>query len=145
MTWCATTDVYECLVFTDNTVLLAIYIEPPADVRSVPQNYTIHCITTGQNDTNITVELYLEKRPTRNKDLSSYHTNLTSFLTLNATTQTLDYSEVRVWYADRTVVDATRFSGHGGLTEYNGDHDWTCEVVKNKDLSTYIRGYTALE
>ena len=45
----------------DNTVLSAIYIEPPADVRSVPQNYTIHCITTGQSSSNITVGIFLER------------------------------------------------------------------------------------
>ena len=46
---------------TDNTVLSAIYIEPPTDMRSVPQNYTIHCITIGQRPDRITVEVFLEK------------------------------------------------------------------------------------
>ena len=50
----------DTLLFAGNTVLLAIYIDPPTDVKSVPQNYTIHCITTGQNSSNITVGMFLE-------------------------------------------------------------------------------------
>ena len=157
MTWCATTDVYECLVFTDNTVLLAIYIEPPADVRSVPQNYTIHCITTGQSTSSITVGLFLERHGNSYYDsmfttnvppVSGYNQTPPPPSTLNSATHTYDYSEEVVWRADRVEVDGTEFSAQG-LTKYNGDHDWACGVSiagggGYDDLQTYIRGEVVL-
>ena len=138
-------------MLTGNTVLLAIYIEPPADVRNVPQNYTIHCITTGQSTSSITVGLFLERhgkcyyiQPQFSPPVSGYNQHPPPS-TLNSTTLTYDYSEEVVWRADRVEVDGTEFSDQG-LTKYNGDHDWACGVnISDRggdydDLRTYIRG-----
>ena len=136
----------------DNTVLSSIYIEPPADVRSVPQNYTMHCITTGQTSSNITVGMFLERHGqdyyTGNvPPVLGYSQDPPLLNTLNSTTHTYDYSEEVVWRADRVVVDSTEFNEQG-LTKYNGDHDWSCGVSYNTsgydDLQTYIRGETVL-
>ena len=129
---------------SENKVLSAIYIEPPADVRSVPQNYTIHCITTGQSSSNITVGMYLERHGYSYFNSSYYVLGYDEIL--NSTTLTYDYSEEVVWRADRVVVDSTEFKEHG-LTKYNADHDWACGVNhsdKYEDLQTYIRGKTLL-
>ena len=143
---------YECLIFAGNTVLSAIYIEPPADVRSVPQNYTIHCITTGQSTSSITVELFLERHgntyydPTINTNVppvSGYNQHPPPPSILNSANHTYDYSEEVVWRADRVEVDETEFSAQG-FTKHNGDHDWACGVNYvgggYDDLQTYIRG-----
>ena len=136
----------------DNTVLSAIYIEPPADVRSVPQNYTIHCITTGQSSSNITVGMFLEKHGqdyyTGNvPPVLGYSQDPPLLNTLNSATLTYDYSEEVVWRADRVEVDGTEFNEQG-LTKYNADHDWACGVSYPTsgydDLQTYIRGETVL-
>ena len=131
-------------------MLLAIYIEPPADVRSVPQNYTIHCITTGHSTSSITVGLFLElhgnsyyDQPQFPPPVSGYNQHPPPPSTLNSTTLIYDYSEEVVWRADRVEVDGTEFSAQG-LTKYNGDHDWACGVSivggGYDDLQTYIRG-----
>ena len=131
-------------------MLSAIYIEPPADVRSVPQNYTIHCITTGQNTSSITVGLFLEQHGNKHYDqpqfpppVSAYNQYPPPPSTLNSATLTYDYSEEVVWRADRVEVDSTEFTEQG-LTRYSGDHDWACVVYTvgggYNDLQTYIRG-----
>ena len=130
---------------TGNQVLSAIYIEPPADVTSVPQNYTIHCITTGQSSSNITVGMFLERH-----GQSYYDTEDPPVLgysqtppLINSTALTYDYSVEVVWRADRTEFDRTEFNEQG-LTKYNADHDWACGVnypiSEYDDLQTYIRG-----
>ena len=138
-------------MLTDNTVLTAIYIEPPADVRSVPQNYTIHCITTGQNTSSITVGLFVERRgndyyyvrKAAPPPVLGYNEILPVVVTLNSTTLTHDYSEEVVWSADTVVMDATAFEGQG-LSRYNGDHDWACAYPSHLPhfdvVQTYIRG-----
>ena len=103
------------LAFTDNTVLSAIYIEPPADVRSVPQNYTIHCITTGQTSSNITVGMFLERHGQdyyigNVPPVLGYSQDPPLLNTLNSTTLTYDYSEEVVWRADRVEVDRAQNS-----------------------------------
>ena len=112
---------------------------------SVPQNYTVHCITTGFLFS-VYVELALENMYYNNSNkappVSGYnqhpaHSELGVAI--------FDYSEEVVWGADTVVVDGTEFSDQG-LTRYNGDHDWACHVdsstlVDDKDvLQTYIRG-----
>ena len=117
-------------------------------MKSVPQNYTIHCITTGQSSSNITVGMFLERH-----GQSHYNTNIPPVMgysqipptvnTLNSTTLTYDYSEEVVWRADRTEFDETEFDAQG-FTKYNADHDWACGVSYPisgyDDLQTYIRG-----
>ena len=78
-----------------NKVLSAIYIEPPADVRSVPQNYTIHCITTGQSSSNITVGMFLERHSQQYyignvPPVLGYSQDPPLLNTLNSTTLTYD-------------------------------------------------------
>ena len=137
----------------DNSVLAAIYIEPPADVRSVPQNYTIHCITTGENTSSIIVGLFLDRRERAHYDhedhppppVLGYVQNPSVVGTLNSATLTHDYSEEVVWSADRVVNYDTEFDAQG-LSKQNGDHDWACAVdYPNQTphfatLQTYIRG-----
>ena len=133
-----------------NLFVFAIYIEPPADVRSVLQNYTIHCITSGWTVTSGTVKMYLENHENSNYTAESpppvlgYSMRPLSPTTLNEAGLIYDYSEEVVWKADRVVVDGTEFSDQG-LTKYNGDHDWACHGgIQNYDdtnfLQTYIRG-----
>ena len=119
-------------------------------MRIVPQNYTIHCITTGQNSSNITVGMFLERHGNGYYDVQvppvlGYSQNPPYHNTLNSTTLTYDYFEEVVWRADRVEVDNTEFNDQG-LTEYNGDHDWACGVnyptSGYDDLQTYIRGET---
>ena len=94
-----------------NLVLFAIYIEPPADVRSVPQNYTIHCITSGVTSSTITVKMYLENHENSDYTAQSpppvlgYSMRPLSPTTLNETDLIFDYSEEVVWRADTVVVD----------------------------------------
>ena len=134
-----------------NTVLSAIYIEPPADVRSVPQNYTIHCITTGQSSSNITVGMFLERHSQQYyignvPPVLGYSQDPPLLNTLNRATLTYDYSEEVLWRADRIEVDLTEFNDQGH-TEYNAEHDWACGVTYSRgydDLQTYIRGETVL-
>ena len=137
-------------MLTDNTVLAAIYIEPPADVRSVPQNYTIHCITTGESTSSIIVGLFVERQgnahhysPNRTPPVSGYNQTLPVVSTLNSTTLTYDYSEEVVWSADKVVVQASEFEGQG-LSRLNGDHDWACAYPSTSPhtdvVQTYIRG-----
>ena len=123
-----------------NRVLLAIYIDPPVDVKSVPQNYTIHCITTSSN---INVKMFLESHGN-----SYYNNQIPPVLGYNETPPLLMstsgtchyYSEEVVWQANSVVTDSTDFSEEG-LTKYNGDHDWSCQVeTHNNYLQTYIRG-----
>ena len=128
-------------------MLLAIYIEPPADVRSVPQNYTIHCITTGQNSGDITVGIFLERHGqfyynTKTAAVQGYSQTPSLIKTLNSRTLAYDYSVVVTWRADQVEMDSTEFDQQG-LTKHNGDHDWACGVDSIKgydDLQTYIRG-----
>ena len=136
-----------------NSVLSAIYIEPPADVRRVPQNYTIHCITTGEIISSIIVGLFLERRSRAYYDkwnrppppVSGYIQTPPVVSTLNSSTLTHDYSEEVVWSADRVENLDTEF-GTQGLSQYNGDHDWACAVDYPNHpphfatLQTYIRG-----
>ena len=127
--------------------LSAIYIELPANM-SVPQNYTVHCITSGTSAHILNVQLFLETHGNEYHDsatppVSGYnqtpaHSVLGSY--------TYDYSEEVVWRADTVVVDGTEFSEQG-VTKYNGDHDWACHVniiggTSNDvdKLQTYIRG-----
>ena len=133
---------------TGNTVLSAIYIEPPADVRSIPQSYTIHCITVGKKSSDINVGMYLERHGQSYYNFQvppvlGYYQNPPYRNTLNSTTLTYDYSEEVVWRADRVEDDSTEFNKQG-LTKYNGDHDWACGVnyptSRYDDLQTYIRG-----
>ena len=133
-----------------NVALFAIYIEPPADVSSVPQNYTIHCITSEVVTSFITVKMYLENHD-GNSDYTAqspppvlgYSMRPLSPTTLNEADLIYDYSEEVVWRADTVVVDGTEFSDQG-LTKYNGDHDWACHGGINSGdnyfLQTYIRG-----
>ena len=119
-------------------------------MRSVPQNYTINCITTGQNSSNITLGMFLERHG-RNyyishvPPVSGYNQTPPLLNTLNSATLTYDYSEEVVWRADRVEVDQTEFDKQG-LTKYNADHDWACTVnyptSGYDDLQTYIRGET---
>ena len=133
-----------------STVLTVIYIEPPADVRSVPQNYTIHCITTGRITSSVFVDLFLEthgnihyNKPQFTPPVSGYNQVPPVVSTLNSTTLTYDYSEEVVWSADTVVVEGSEFSDQGLLSD-NGDHDWECGVFylngRYNDLQTYIRG-----
>ena len=137
-------------LLADNTVLLAIYIDPPTDVKSVP-NYTIHCITTGQSSSNITVGMFLERHGQSyysvvDPPVIGYSQIPPTVNTLNSATLTYDFSEQVVWRADRTEFDETEFEEQG-FTKYNADHDWTCGVSYPingyVDLQTYIRGETA--
>ena len=108
---------------TDNTVLSAIYIEPPTDMRSVPQNYTIHCITIGQRPDRITVEVFLEKydeNETNGTEATTYNQSLSDPVLLDTTTNTYDYSTEVSWSADKVETTATEFSDYG-LTRHNGD------------------------
>ena len=125
-----------------NTVLLAIYIDPPVDVKTVPQNYTIHCITTGQNSSNTTVGMFLESRGN-----SYYNNQIPPVLgytetpsLLMITNETYHYYSQVVWQANSVVTDSTDFSEEG-LAKYNGDHDWSCQIeTYNYSLQTYITG-----
>ena len=138
-------------MFAGNTVLLAIYIDPPVDMKSVPQNYTIHCITTGQSSSNITVGMFLEAHgqcyySVIVPPVMGYSQIPPTVNTLNSATLTYyDYSEEVVWRADRTEFDETEFDEQG-FTKYNADHDWACRVDNPisgyDDLQTYIRGGT---
>ena len=132
---------------TYGSPLLAIYIEPPADVRRVPQNYTVHCITKGLLTNILNVELNLEVHhrfiyyaktvPGRNHHLVP--------MILDDNLVLYDYTAEVVWRADIVVVNGTEFSDQG-LTKYNGDHDWACHVdvdsnfKDDSELQTYIRG-----
>ena len=137
------------VIGTESTTLAAIYIDPPTDMKSVPQSYTLHCITTGQNTSSITVGLFLETHsqmyytPPRLVPVSGYSQVLPTVSTLNSVTFTYDYSEEVVWSADKVVEDATEFRAQG-VSKYNGDHDWACRVDypdgEYDDLQTYIRG-----
>ena len=133
----------------DNTVLSAIYIDPPADVRSIPQSYTIHCITTGWSDSNTAVGIFLERHGQSYYDkivppVLGFNGIPPNMSILNSAKQTYDYYETVVWRADRVEVDETEFNE--SFTKYNGDHDWACRFVypmlpeKYEDLQTYIRG-----
>ena len=134
-------------------MLEAIYIEPPADVRSVPQNYTVHCITTGQDTSNITVGLFLETHGNSyynqaqfTPPVSGYNQVPPVVSTLNNSSLTHDYSEEVVWSADTVEEEATEFSDQR-MSRHNGDHDWACGVNHNggyDDLQTYIRGENEL-
>ena len=132
-------------LFADNTVLLAIYIDPPVDMKSVPQNYTIHCFTTGQSSSDINFGMFLERHGQSYYDhvvppVIGYSEIPPTVNTLNSTNLTYDYSEEVVWRADRTEFDETEF-GEQGFTKYNADHDWACVVnYLYDDLQTYIRG-----
>ena len=96
---------------------------------SVPQNYTVHCITSGTSAHILNVQLFLETHGNEYYDsatppVSGYnqhpaHNELAVF--------THDYSEEVVWRADTVVVDGTEFSNQG-LTKYDGNHDWACHV-----------------
>ena len=123
-------------------------------MKSVPQNYTIHCITTGQNSSNIHVGMFLERHGQSYYNLSQTISPVMGYSqipptvnTLNSTTLTYDYSEEVVWRADRTEFDGTEFDEQG-FTKYNADHDWACRVDKPTkaydDLQTYIRGETIM-
>ena len=123
-------------------------------MRSVPQNYTIHCITTGQTSSNITVGMFLERHGQAYYNsignippVLGYSQGPPLLNTLNSATLTYDYSEEVVWRADRVEVDQTEFNEQG-LTKYNADHDWACGVSYPTsgydDLQTYIRGETVL-
>ena len=111
---------------------------------SVPQNYTVHCITTGFNNVHFTVELALENMYYNNSNnpppVSGYNQH-PAHRELGIVTY--DYSEEVVWRADTVVVDGTEFSDQG-LTRYNGDHDWACHVNITGGgidvVQTYIRG-----
>ena len=139
---------YICYIFLNaaNQIKSAIYIEPPADVKSVPQSYTVHCITAGFRNDLFTVELALENmyytNPNNPPPVSGYNQH-PDHSVLNSDTFTYDYSEEVVWRADTVVVDGTEFSDRG-LTKYNGDHDWACHVNITDGgkyvLQTYIRG-----
>ena len=129
------------LLIGSNTVLSAIYIEPPADVRSVPQNYTVHCITTGQSTSSITVGLFLERHG------KSYHydqlqpqniSSLSEYSTLSDTSLTYDFSEVITWGMSIGEMEESEISGDQEI--YNGDHHWVCHVNSYETLQTYIRG-----
>ena len=100
-------------------------------MRSVPQNYTIHCITTEQSSSNI--KLFLENIIS---PVLGYSQVPPLFDQLNA--NTYDHFEEVVWRADRVVVDVTYFSNQG-FSQFNGDHDWACDVSGNV-LQIYIRG-----
>ena len=118
-------------------------------MTTVPQNYTIHCITTGQSSSNITVGIFIERRGQSYYDyvalppVMGYSLIPPTVNILNSATLTYDYSEEVVWRADRTVFDETEFDEQG-FTKYNADHDWACRVDKPisgyYDLQTYIRG-----
>ena len=118
-------------------------------MRSVPQNYTIHCITSGVAAGSITVKMYLENHENSDYTAQSpppvlgYIMQPLSPTTLNEADSTFGYSEEVVWRADTVVVDGTEFSDQG-LTKYNGDHDWACHGdITNGDnnfLQTYVRG-----
>ena len=130
-------------------MLVAIYIEPPVDVTAVPQSYTIHCITTGEEDNITNVALFLERHSLAyysgsNTPPVTGYDNMFNVTTLDSATLTYDYSEVLQWNADRVEKDKTEFSAQG-LSSSNGDHDWACAVYySNKnvydDLQSYIRG-----
>ena len=135
---------HECLIFTGNTVLSAIYIEPPADVRSVPQNYTIHCITTGQSTSSITVGLFLEKH-----EKSYYYdqlqpqniSSLSGYSTVSNTSLTYDFSEVIAWGTNIVEMEEPKIKDDQEIKEkYDGDHHWVCHVNSNETLETSIRG-----
>ena len=121
-------------------------------MRSVPQSYTIHCITTGQSSNNINVGMFLERHGNSYFNSSKnvppvlgYSQDPPLLNTLNSATLTYDYSEEVVWRADRVEVDSTLFNEQG-FTEYNADHDWACGVTYSgyDDLQSYIRGETVL-
>ena len=126
----------------DNTLLSAIYIEPPVDVRSVPQNYTVHCITTGKmfRPEDITVKLFSEKYETNSTGLI-----LSTPVLKDSATKTFDYFTEVSWSADKVETTATEFSDHG-FTQFNGDHDWICSIQeKNEFLRTYIKGTLTID
>ena len=138
-------------MFAGNTVLLAIYIDPPSDMKTVPQNYTIHCITTEQSSSNITVGMFLEVHGqsyynVKVPPVMGYSQIPPTVNTLNSASLTYDYSEEVVWRADRTEFDGTEFYEQG-FTKYNADHDWACGVNDpiTDDLQTYIRGETVMQ
>ena len=122
-------------------------------MKTVPQNYTIHCITTGQSSSSITVEMFLERHGqtyyngTNISPVMGYSQIPPTVNTLNSTTLTYDYSEEVVWRANRTEFDETEFDEQG-FTKYNADHDWACGVnyliSGYDDLQTYIRGETIM-
>ena len=118
---------HECLIFTGNTKLLAIYIEPPADVKGVPQKYTIHCVTVKDL---MTVQLSLGLKN------YAYMPNRTSSINNDMN----DHILVVSWEADKVLMDSTEFIAQG-LTKNNGDHGWTCTNEVESLLQTYIRGY----
>ena len=121
-------------------------------MRRVPQNYTIHCITSGVTTSFITVKMYLENHDENSNytaqsppPVLGYSMRPLSQTTLNEAALVYDYSEEVVWEAaDTLVVEGTELSDQG-LTKYNGDHDWACHSGINNGgcnyfLQTYIRG-----
>ena len=110
-------------MITGNTELLAIYIEPPADVRSITQSYTVLCITV-QNS--VTVRLFREN---------------SVFMTSDIINDDDMHTVEVIWRADEVLRESTEFIAQG-LTKYNGDHDWACRISDtSSSLQTYIRGY----
>ena len=106
-------------------MLLAIYIEPPADVRSVTQSYKVLCITVQNSET----VQFLQESSVFVPKFNCMPTNEDNLHTVEVS-----------WRADKVLRESTEFVAQG-LTKYNGDHDWACRTSDaTLLLQTYIRG-----
>ena len=109
-------------------MLLAIYIEPPADVRSVPQNYTVHCTTVKDL---MNVQLVLE---------NSVYVQVLKKHLIN--TNMDDHTFVVSWNGDEVPMKSTnKLLTDSTELRLIGDHDWACMSQMDSPLQTYIRGY----
>ena len=105
------------LFSTDNTIVQAIYTEPPSNISTVPQNYTVHCLADCGTTVNITSE------NTLNTLISSLPNTTTS-----DQLQLCNYSVTVQWNPN---------------VSYSGNPMWKCEAQRDnitESLQTYIRG-----
>ena len=126
------------LVSTDNSVLSAVYIQPPEGIK-IPQEFNIYGITIEPNENieSITATLTCDQ---------SHITYLQLSKQTDCSQQECTYSllEEIPWDGDILTVDGKELNVQE-LTKYNGDQDWACEVTYSSNgydeqLQTYIRG-----
>ena len=115
-----------------NSVLSAIYIEPPVNMDTSSQEFKILCITieTSEID-NITVRLIHDQNHTEELSRSN----------------DCSWQDNKCIYSQEISWNGDTYSSTQGLTEYNGDHEWACGATYsssgtsyNEQLQTYIKG-----
>ena len=129
--------VNEFLVSADNSVLSAVYIQPPEGIK-IPQEFNIYGITIEPNENieSITATLTCDQEYIADLQLSKQ---------TDCNQQECTYSLLEIhWDGDTLTVDGTELNVQE-LTKYNEDQDWACGVTYssngyNEQLQTYIRG-----